>query len=178
MKPFAVCALATLAWTLHGSVAENVREWGTVSRSVVVEGPTGNRETSPGVIELSHETLGSAAVGQPLTIRITVLSPVHVASLSAEVYNHHGLIVVPAPLEVAGLQPHRPLEWPLTVTPYAEGPLRFSVLVRGEVDGHPQAGQLSVPVQVGDVGPEHVPLGISTTDESGQPIIVLEAREY
>ena len=99
-------------------------------------------------------------------------------AMQALVYANEGLVVIPQSFSVAALGPDQPTEQILTVTPYAEGTLRFSVLVRGQIDGQSQAGQLTVPVQVGETRTGLDPMGTLSTDASGEPVISLPAREH
>ncbi|MDE0002113.1 MAG: hypothetical protein OXQ29_05430 [Rhodospirillaceae bacterium] len=141
-----------------GEYVMEVAEAANASRNATVK-PIGRvcfdvtvrRETPAGVIGLSYESPAETSLGQPLEIRITVTSPHRVDSLNANVYAHEGLTVsaprLAAPLVEAG----EAVQWVLTVTPYVEGALRFSVLVQGNIDRETQAAQLTVPVQVGNM---------------------------
>ena len=124
----------------------NVQPAGRVCFDVTVR-----RGTPAGVIGLSYESPAKALLGQPLEVRITIASPHRVDSLTANVYAHEGLTVsaprLAAPLVEAG----EAVQWVLTVTPYVEGALRFSVLVQGKIDRETQAAQLTVPVQAGNM---------------------------
>ena len=167
-------ALVLLAFVPSGGEPEPGRALRTAQRSNLAA----TRSAAPaGVIGLSHKALGTAAVGQPLRVRVTLSSPFPLTSLTAQVYAHDGLVVSPQRLKVFELKAHEPVEWTVTVTPYMAGALRFSVLARGEVDGRFQAGQLTVPVQVMDTPSEPVPMDASNTNESQNPIIALPAPE-
>lgn len=107
------------------------------------------RSTPTGVIGLSYDSPADASLGQPLEIRITVTSPHRIDSLTAEVYAHKGLTVSPPGLATPRAEAGELAQYVLTITPYVEGALRFSVLVQGRIAGETQAAQLTVPVQVG-----------------------------
>lgn len=112
--------------------------------------------STPGVIAVRFEWLderlpGASALGQPRRVRVSVVAARPAGPLNAEVYAHAGLVVSPMHWTLPGLHPHESAERILTVTPYAAGPLRFSVLVQGEVEGQAQAAQITVPVPGEDV---------------------------
>ena len=105
--------------------------------------------SASGLIGLVYEWLDEGApgaVGQPLRVRVSVSSAQMVDSLGAEVYAHEGLVVSPVSWAMAGLQARESREKVLTVTPYVAGPLRFSILVHGRIDGQSQAAQITVPL--------------------------------
>ena len=105
--------------------------------------------SAPGLIGLAYKWLdegASGAVGQPLRVRLSVISAQAVDSLVAEVYAHEGLVVSPTGWSMGELPAQQRDESVLSVTPYADGPLRLSVLVQGQIDGQAQAAQITVPV--------------------------------
>ena len=59
------------------------------------------------------------------------------------------------------------------MTPFLEGPLRFSVLVQGATGGQIQAGHLTVPVQAGGTGLQSTHSGTLQTDSAGDAIVSL-----
>lgn len=141
-----------------GDYVMAVAEAANASRDVTIQ-PAGRvcfdvtvrRETPVGMIQLSYESPAEPLLGQPLEVRITITSAHLVDSLTAGVYAHDGLTVSMPNLAVRRVEAGESVHWVLTVTPYVEGALRFSVLVQGKIGGETQAAQLTVPVQVGNV---------------------------
>ena len=178
MKPMIACGLVAVHLIAGCSGTETAGErWTPAQTPFFAKGPTVSPGAPSGPIGLRYESLGTPELGQPLQIRIAVFSQFPVTALAAQVYANEGLIVTPQNFSVSGLESQQSAERTLTVTPYLEGPLRFSLLVQGEIDGQLQAGQLTVPVQVGEGRPEPTPMGTLSTDESGEAIISLPARE-
>ncbi|MYF68535.1 MAG: hypothetical protein F4181_00480 [Proteobacteria bacterium] len=141
-----------------GEYVMEVAEATNARRNTTVQ-PTGRvcfdvtvrRDTPAGVIGLSYESPTAASLGQPLEVRIAITSPHRVDSLTADVYAHEGLTVSAPSFVAPQVEAGKSVQWVLTVTPYVEGALRFSVLVQGKIDGENQAAQLTVPVQVGNM---------------------------
>lgn len=127
-----------------------------------------------GVIGLEYEWLGASGpgateIGQPRLIKVTVSAAIPIASLTADVYTHDGLVVSPMRWADSELQAFENTEVLLTVTPYMEGALSFSLLVRAEIDGRNQAAQITVPVRIGTAPAARAPAGGTKSDEPRQP---------
>ena len=177
MKRVIPCLLVLVPTLVSdGGKPESGLAWGAEKPSTVDSGhsplagrsPFAGRSPAPGgVIELSYELPGAGlpgaglpgpalpgaaagVVGQPFEVRLRVSSAFAFTSLRMHVYAHDGLVITPPNWSAADPGAHEAVERSLTVTPYRQGALRFSVLVLGEVDGRIQAAQLTVPVYVGN----------------------------
>jgi len=135
-----------VAEAANASRDANVQPAGRVCFDVTVR-----RETPADMIGLIYESPAEALLGQPLEVRITITSTHRVDSLTAGVYAHDGLTVSAPSLAAPQVEAGESVHWVLTVTPYVEGALQFSVLVQGKIDGENQAAQLTVPVQAGNI---------------------------
>ena len=131
-----------------------------------------------GPFGLSYEILGTPELGQPLEVRVEVVPPLPLSYMSVEVYAYDGLIVSPLSFSVTAPSAGEPVEQTLIVTPWMEGSLRLALLVLGDdLYGETQAGQLTVPIQLGELRPDTAaPERLRTTAE-GETIISLPARE-
>ena len=146
-------------------------------RAVAMDGVVFGLAAPGGVIALSYELGGEASLGQPLEVRITVSTRHRLKSVTARVYAHDGVIVAPQSLTRTELGPDESVQWTFRVTPYMNGPLRWSLLVQGQARNSIQSGQLTVPVEVGDAQPAPEPAGVRSVDDTGRSIISFAARE-
>ena len=133
--------------------------------------PTPQAPSSP--IRLDYEAPARAELGQSSLVQLTVSSALEMTSVEGQVYAGEGLIVSPEYFSIAQLDPATAVERSFTVTPFLEGPLRFSVLVQGATGGQIQAGHLTVPVQVGGTGLQPTHPGTLQTDSAGDSIVSL-----
>ena len=130
-----------------------------------------------GPFGLSYQILGTPALGQPLEVRVSVVAPQPLSYLSMEAYAHDGLIVTPLSFSVAEPPVDEPVEQTLIVTPWMEGSLRLAVLVTGDAYGATRDGQITIPIQLGEPGPDPaITERLSITPE-GETIISLPATE-
>lgn len=131
-----------------------------------------------GPIWLSYEIHGAPEVGQAVEIEIVVVAALPFTSVTVEAYTHDGLIVTPVRslLALASVEIGEPMTTTLTVTPFVEGPLRVALLALGEFDGTIQAGQLTIPFQVGPLIQETRSGELNTTT-TVEKVISLPARE-
>ncbi len=173
MKPMVVCAVGALFLVLGNLRADTTSERNAPATPPL--GSAGAMEAPSSPIRLGYDPPGPGELGQPLPIRITVSSPLTVTSLVGQVYAVEGAIVSPERFSIPELNSGMAVERTLTVTPYLEGPLRFSVLVQGETGGQVQAGQITVLIPVGDIDREPTQLGTLNTDASGDAIHSLPA---
>ena len=177
MKRVTVWWLATVSLVAAGGTFEAGQVGSSAGVPAVSDSRTVARQAPAGPIGLGYETLGVPKFGQPIDVRITVYSSRPVTSLSARVYGHEGLVILPLGFEVWHRQDPGSVGRILSVTPYVTGSLRFSILVQGEIDGATQAAQLTVPIEVGGENLEPAHTGTLSTDESGTVIISWPALE-
>ena len=128
---------------------------------------------------IRYQVLGEPQVGQPLQIRITSQAQIALSNLGVEFRGDERLYVAPstASIRVARMQVDEPIVRTVTVTPMAEGLLRLSVLLQGEVDGRVQARSVTIPIQVGAIAEAPPVPGTLGVDADGEPIISLPAQE-
>lgn len=149
---------------------------GIAARDALMRKPATYHSAPLGPLQFRYEILATPAVGQPIEVKIFVSPSLPFAVLTLEVYAHEGLIVAPFEFSVTEPSIGEPVENTLTVTPYIEGSLRLFVLAIGEINGESQAGQLTVPLQVGP--PSQLPAPIKRIiSPDGETIISLPARE-
>jgi len=131
-------------------------------------------------IDISYEMLGEPQVGQPLEIRVITRSQVVLTEVSVDVQGDERILVTPATRgrNVARVPRDEAMVRTVTVTPFVEGALHISVLVRAEINGKPQARNVSIPIRVGSVSVPAASAGELRVDESGEPIISLPAQEF
>ena len=168
---------------------ETVSAHGTPENTpVVTEGRPDSLAKPSSPISIRYEILSKPVLGQPLEIRVTTFSKSPLASMTVQIHGDEKLFISPLRMDsaVSGLEGQQSLEGrqsivrTVTVTPYAEGLLRFSVLVQGQINGQLQAGHVTIPLQVGEDRGELTPartIGTIGQDVSGQAIISLPARE-
>lgn len=129
-----------------------------------------------GPLQFSYEILATPVIGQTIEVKIVVSPALPFTVLTTEVYAHDGLIVTTPRFSVTEPGVGEPVEHTLAVTPYVEGSLRLFVLALGEIEGESQAGQLTVPLQVGPRSQDPDPIKKKTAPD-GESIISLRALE-
>jgi hypothetical protein len=131
-------------------------------------------------IGLHYEVSGTPRIGQPLQIKVTIQAAVTVSGLTIEAAGDERLFVSPgsASIRVALMAAGQPMVHMISVAPQVEGSLRLHVLVQGEINGQVQANNITVPIRVGPSDSEGQQMSDRvTTDEAGEAIISLPARE-
>ena len=162
------------------SCGVNAGEVGQVDLSApsIAELRAANRIDAPsGPIRLAYEFLEAPRLHQVVEVRVSAEWQISLHSLRGSVHTKGGLAVTPTSFSISDLSSRQTAEQVFRVTPFEEGPLRFSVILEGEVQGERQAAQLTVPVDIGTTHQEMQAAGVLLTDENGEQIISMPAQE-
>ena len=172
-----VCKLLAFLLAITWFGAARADDTGSAAQPEVAQQARTQHEAPSGPFGLSYEILGTPALGQTLEVRVAVVSPLPVSYLTVEIYLYDGLVVSPLSFSVTAPPVGEPVEQTLTVTPWMEGPLRLALLVSGDAGGETLAGQLSVPIQVGERRPDPAVAERLRTTAEGETIFSLPASE-
>lgn len=153
---------------------------------VAAQKAAANRGTSPGKpsppISIDYKVIGVPIVGQPVTVELEVSSSIAVREMRVS-YQVMDPVVLFLPetqarealfTEVAEGQARSPR---VSVIPQAEGRSYLGVLVEIDTDEGLWTRAASIPIQVGSVRAEPRLNGELQTDEQGEAVISMPARE-
>lgn len=153
---------------------------------VAAQKAAANRGTSPGKpsppISIDYKVVGVPIVGQPVTVELEVSSSITVREMRVS-YQVMDPVVLFLPetqareslfTEVAEGQIRSPR---VSVIPQAEGRSYLGVLVEIDTDEGLWTRAASIPIQVGNVRAEPRLNGELQTDEQGEAVISMPARE-
>ena len=153
---------------------------------VAAQKAAANRGTSPGKpsppISIDYKVVGVPIVGQPVTVELEVSSSIAVREMRVS-YQVMDPVVLFLPetqarealfTEVAEGQIRSPR---VSVIPQAEGRSYLGVLVEIDTDEGLWTRAASIPIQVGNVRAEPRLNGELQTDEQGEAVISMPARE-
>ena len=162
------------------SCGVNAGEVGQVDRPTpsIAELRAANRIDAPtGPIRLAYEFLQSPRLHHTVEVKVSAEWRISLHSLRGSVHTKGGLAVTPTSFSISDISSRQTAEQAFRVTPFEEGPLRFSVILEGEVQGERHAAQLTVPVDIGTTHLEMQATGVLLTDENGEQIISMPAQE-
>ena len=156
------------------------------SAPVAAQKAAANRGTSPGKpsppISIDYKVVGVPIVGQPVTVELEVSSSIAVREMRVS-YQVMDPVVLFLPetqarealfTEVAEGQARSPR---VSVIPQAEGRSYLGVMVEIDTDEGLWTRAASIPIQVGSVRAEPRLNGELQTDEQGEAVISMPARE-
>jgi len=172
------CTMLTLVLVANCFDAARADDKGSGAHPEVAQQAHTYHEAPSGPFGLSYEIFGTPTLGQPLEVRVSVVPPFPVSYIAVEVYLYDGLIVSPLSFSVTAPLVSEPVEQTLIVTPWMEGSLRLALLVSGDAYGELQAGQLTIPVQVGELRPDPTVTERLRTTAEGETVFSLPATEH
>ena len=162
------------------SCGVNASDVGQIDRSSpsIAELRAANRIDAPsGPVRLAYEFLEAPTLHHVVEVRVSAEWQISLHSLRGSVHTKGGLAVTPTSFSISDLSSRQTAEQVFRVTPFEEGPLRFSVILEGEAQGERQAAQLTVPVDIGTIHQEIQAAGVLLTDENGEQIISMPAQQ-
>jgi len=174
-----VFSVATIVLSISACQGSSERNAVATTFALPTEAPSESQGKPTSPIGIHYELLGEPQLGQPLEIRITSRSNVIVAGLEVQVRGDEQLVVsaVSQSFAVEPVEANEPMIRTVTVTPLQEGLHYLSVTVQGVINGQTQADSVTIPIRVGDVEHRTEPMGTLVTDDAGEVIISLPARD-
>lgn len=149
-------ALAACSGEPPATTTEAPAVAGVSSKPLLLPGHSPGKPTAP--VSLAYEFLQAPAVGQPLTVRLSVTGGADVQPLDLGVGTRGALTLsknTPSamPLKAAASSAPGVMTQEIVVTPSDQGRSYLNVQVNGTWEGQPFTKAMSIPVQVGEGGP-------------------------
>jgi hypothetical protein len=175
---FPVLAILTLAACGNGTV-EAPQSDATATKAAAT---TTHTEKVQGPVQIDYKIIGIPIVGQPVGIDLQVVSKIgpQEMTLSYRVNDSTALQFAESQLDrvtLAAMQDDRPSLQQVQVIPLREGRVFLNVSVSIETDEGTMSSVTAIPIQVGAAVREPQDNGALLTDESGDQVHSLPAKE-
>ena len=130
-------------------------------------------------VDVKYRLLTKPQVGQPFELELTIVSSLATMGLGYSINAESGLSVDPAAIKrnFAGKPARTPETTSLTITPLLEGRFYLRVSANIVLNGETRTRIVTIPIQVGEVGRQLESMGEVVTDDEGNPVVSLPAKE-
>ena len=171
----AVIGLSACQRNESGLAQDPVVESESVASNDVYESP-GAPSVVP--VDVKYRLLDTPAVGQPLRIELTLVSPLATGGLGYTLEPEAGLSVDSTSLRrsYAGKPARTPETSIVSITPQTEGRFYLRVLANVDAGGDSMTRVVTIPIQIGQGTRETETLGEIKTDAEGNPVVSLPAK--
>ena len=158
-----------------GAAQDSIVEAGSVATDDVYESP-GAPNVVP--VDVKYRLLDTPAVGQPLRIELTLVSPLATGGLGYTLEAEEGLSIDAAlqKRSYAGKPARTPELSIVSITPQTEGRFYLRVLANVIAGGNSMTRVVTIPIQIGQGTRETETLGEIKTDAEGNPVVSLPAE--
>jgi Cu/Ag efflux protein CusF len=175
---FPVLAMFTISACGNGTVEAPASDASATNGAIAAA----HTEKAQGPVQIDYKIIGIPIVGQPVGIDLQVLSKIgpQEMTLSYRVNDSTALQFAETQLDrvtLAATQDDRPSLQQVQVIPLREGRVFLNVSVSIETDNGTMSSVTAIPIQVGAAAREPQDNGELLTDESGEQVRSLPAKE-